>query len=84
MTMTEHMLGHARRDLLAASTNLDIARKCGFPLSSAVKILYQALDRVWELQCMNTTELMRAEKCRLFDEATADREMPNPFSEVTR
>jgi hypothetical protein len=57
--MTEHMLGHARRDLLAASTNLDIARKCGFPQETPIKQLGQALDRAWELECMASNSFHR-------------------------
>jgi hypothetical protein len=72
------MLGHARRDLLAASTNLDIARKCGFPEATAIKMLYHALDRAWELECMARARIS-TDNFETF-QIMARMGLPNPFT----
>ena len=82
-TMTEHMLGNARRDLLAASNNLDIARKCGFPQETPIKQFCQALDRAWELECMTQNSFI-VNNPRVILAKTQAREMPNPFAEMAR
>ena len=81
--MIDTLLQAARTDLLDASTNLDIARKCGFPQETPIKQFCQALDRAWELECMTQNSFI-VNNPRVILAKTQAREMPNPFAEMAR
>jgi hypothetical protein len=85
--MIDIMLQAARTELLQVSENLDIARKCGFPQETPIRQLGQALDRVWELQCMDKMvgSVNAAKAARIIPLCSSQSlDLPNPFSEVAR